>query len=41
MMTRMVRDKIGCMVDIYINDMLVKSKIEARHIEDLPGGGGI
>ena len=40
MMTRMFRDKIGCMVDIYINDMLVKSKIEARHIEDLRGGGG-
>ena len=38
MMTRMFRDKIGCMVDIYINDMLVKSKIEARHIEDLQGG---
>lgn len=37
MMTRMFRDKIGHTVEVYINDMVVKSKQEARHIEDLQG----
>ena len=36
-MTRMFRDKIGCMVEVYIDDMVVKSKQEVRHIEDLQG----
>ena len=35
MMTRMFRDKIGCTVKVYIDDMVVKSKREGRHIEDL------
>ena len=37
MMTRMFRDKIGCMVEVYIDDMVVKSKQEGRHIKDLQG----
>lgn len=37
MMTRMFRDKIGHTVEVYINDMVVKRKQEARHIEDLQG----
>ena len=37
MMTRMFRDKIGCMIEVYIDDMVVKSKHEARHVEDLRG----
>ena len=36
-MTRMYRDKIGCTVEVYIDDMVVKSKQEGRHIEDLQG----
>ena len=35
MMTKMFRDIIGFTVKVYINDMVVKSKQEARHIEDL------
>ena len=38
MMTRMFRDKIGRTVEIYIDDMVVKSKIEVRYIDDLQGG---
>ena len=37
MMTRMFRDKIGGTVEVYINDMVEKSKQEAQHIEDLQG----
>ena len=37
MMTRMFRDKIGCTVEVYIDDMVVKNKQEVRHIEDLQG----
>ena len=37
MMTRMFRDKIGCTVEVYIDDMVVKSKQESRHVEDLQG----
>ena len=37
MMTRMFRDKIGHTVEVYIDDMVVKSKQETRHIEDLQG----
>jgi len=33
----MFQDKIGHMVEVYINDMVVKSKQEVRHIEDLQG----
>ena len=35
MMTRMFRDKIGCTIEVYIDDMVVKSKQEVQHIEDL------
>ena len=31
----MFRDKIGRTVEVYIDDMVVKSKREARHIDDL------
>ena len=37
MMTRMFRNKIGRMVEVYIDDMVLKSKQEGRHIEDLQG----
>ena len=37
MITRMFRDKIGCTVEVYIDDMVVKSKQEVRHIKDLQG----
>ena len=35
MMTRMFRDKIGHTVEVHIDDMVVKSKQEGWHIEDL------
>ena len=35
MMTRMFRDKIGQTFEVYIDDMVVKSKREAHHIDDL------
>ena len=37
MITRMFLDKIGYTVEVYIDDMVVKSKQEVRHIEDLQG----
>ena len=37
MMTRMFQDKIGRTVEVYIDDMVVKSKQEKQHIEDLWG----
>ena len=37
MMTRMFRHKIGCTVEVYIDDMVVKSKQEMQHIDDLKG----
>ena len=37
MMTRMFQDKIWLTVEVYIDDMVVKSKQEALHIEDLRG----
>ena len=37
MMTRMFRDKIGCTVEVYIDDMVVKRKQEMQHIHDLKG----
>ena len=33
----MFQDKIGCTVEVYIDDMVVKSKRESRHVEDLRG----
>ena len=35
MMTRMFKDKIGRTVEVHIDDMVVKSKREAQHIDDL------
>ena len=37
MMTRMFREKIGCTVEVYIDDMVVKSRKELQHTEDLRG----
>ena len=37
MMTRMFREKIGCTVEVYIDDMVVKSRKESQHTEDLRG----
>ena len=34
---RMFWNKIGRIVEVYINDMVVKSKQEVRRIEDLQG----
>ncbi|XP_075675143.1 uncharacterized protein LOC142644405 [Castanea sativa] len=34
-MTRMFRDKIGHTVEVYIDDMVIKSKREGQHIDDL------
>ena len=36
-MTRMFWDKIGRTIEVYIDNMMVKSKQEKRHIEDLQG----
>ena len=36
-MTRMFRDKIERIVEVYVDDMVVKSKQETRHIEDFQG----
>ena len=33
----MFREKIGCTVEVYIDDMVVKSKKESQHTEDLRG----
>ena len=35
MVTRMVRDKIRSIVEFYIDDMVVKSRKEERHVTDL------
>ena len=35
MMTRMFREKIGRIVEVYIDDMVVKSKEDQGHINDL------
>ena len=37
MMTRTFRNKIGRMVEVHIDDMVVKSKQEGRYIKDLQG----
>ena len=33
----MFRDKMGRMVEVYIDNMVVKSKLEAWYVEDLQG----
>ena len=35
MVTRIFWDKIGITVEVYINDMVVKSKKEEEHVADL------
>ena len=35
MIMRMFRDKIGRIVEVYIDDIMVKSKKEQGHIDDL------
>ena len=35
MVTRMFRDKIGSSLEVYIDDMVVKSKENQRHVKDL------
>ena len=35
MMTRMFNDKIRCTVEVYIDDMVVRSKQEEGHVDDL------
>lgn len=35
MVTRMFQDKIGNTVEVYIDDMVVKSKKEEEHVADL------
>ena len=35
MVMRMFRDKIGRIVEVYIDDMVVKSKQEVKHVDDL------
>ena len=35
MVMRMFRDKIGRIVEVYIDDMVVKSKQEMQHVDDL------
>ena len=34
-MTRMFKDKIGRTIEVYFDDMVVKSKREVQHIDDL------
>ena len=31
----MFSNKIGCNVEVYVNDMLVKSKANIEHLDDL------
>ena len=35
MVTRIFKDKIGITIEVYINDMVVKSKKEEEHVADL------
>ena len=35
MVTKMFKDQIGKTMEIYINDMVVKSKLSKNHLEDL------
>ena len=37
MMTRMFRDKIGRTVEVYVDDLVIKSKQQAQHVEDIRG----
>ena len=35
MMTRMFKPQLGKNIEIYINDIVVKSKLESKHVNDL------
>ena len=35
MMTRMLESQLGKNIEVYINDMVVKSKVVSKHVEDL------
>ena len=35
MMTRMFEPQLGKNVEVYIDDMVVKSKLESKHVNDL------
>ena len=35
MMTRMFKPQLGKNIEIYIDNMMVKSKVESKHINDL------
>ena len=35
MMTRMFEPQLGKNIEVYIDDMVVKSKMESKHINDL------
>ena len=35
MMTRMFDSQLGKNIEVYIDDMVVKSKVESEHIDDL------
>ena len=35
MMTRMFEPQLGKNIEVYIDDMVVKSKVESKHIDDL------
>ena len=35
MMTRMFEPQLGKNIEVYIDDMVVKSKVESKHVNDL------
>ena len=35
MMTRMFEPQLGKNIEVYIDDMVVKSKVESKHVDDL------
>ena len=41
MMTRMFEPQLGKSIEIYIDDMVIKSKLESEHINDLGNIFGI
>ena len=41
MMTRMFKPQLGKNIEVYINDMVVKSKVESEHVNDLENIFGI
>ena len=34
MMTRMFEPQLGKNIEVYIDDMVVKSKVESKHVDD-------